>query len=199
MDELEQNWQVIRDEVRQMLAKRHEIPPLAEISHDHKKIANGEDWRSHFMWAYGYRIDRNCAQCPETTRLVERIPHLQTAMFSILEPGTHIPPHTGVTKAIFNSHLALIVPGDVNDCWINIDGDYHSWSEGRLLAFDDTYRHEVRNDTSGERVVLLLQVKCPVSFPGNLAAHLFLSAVRHSPFIRDGLKGLDDWHARNQD
>lgn len=196
-DELEQHWQTIRGEAEQLLHTRDHVPPLSEISRDHAKIAHGEDWRSLFLWAYGIRIDHNCTKCPETTRLVERIPDLQTAMFSILEPGTHIPPHKGVTQAIFNSHLGLIVPGDADDCWINIDGEYHGWSPGKLLAFDDTYRHEVRNDTSGDRVVLLLQVKRPVRFPGSLAADFFLEAVRRSPFIKDGLAGLNQWERQH--
>jgi len=190
---LEENWQVIRGDLLRMLEERDRIPPLASISPDHRKIARGDEWRSFFFWAYGNRIDENCARCPDTARLVDAIPDLVTAFFSILDPGSHIPPHRGVTKAIFNSHLGLIVPADAEKCWIEIDGVRHGWSEGRLMAFDDTYRHEVRNQTDAQRVVLLVQTRRPVRYPGKLAADVFLGGVRHSPFIGDGMKNLARW------
>jgi beta-hydroxylase len=190
--DLERNWRVVRNEAFQVLEHRERIPPLTAISPDHK-IARGGEWKSFFLWGYGFRVDVNCRKCPETARLVERIPGLQTAFFSILEPGGHIPPHRGVTKAIFNCHLGLAVPGGSEDCWISIDGRRYGWREGRLLAFDDTFRHEVKNQTVGERVVLLLQVRRPVRFPGSLAANAFLGAVRHSPFIGDARRNLAHW------
>ncbi|GJL92974.1 aspartyl/asparaginyl beta-hydroxylase domain-containing protein [Hyphococcus sp.] len=192
-NDLERNWRLIKDECAAVMAEREKIPPLADISPDHERIAHREEWKSFFLWGYGYRSDVNCAKCPHTTRLVETIPGLQTAMFSILSPGAHIPPHTGVTKAIFNCHLGLMIPAGLDQCWISIDDKKYNWNEGKIIAFDDTYRHEVRNLTDKERVVLLLQVKRPVRFPGNLAANAFFQAVRHSPFVSDVRRNLTKW------
>ncbi len=193
--ELEKNWEIIKAECESVMANRKAIPPLADISPDHERIAHRDEWKSFFLWGYGYRSDVNCEKCPQTARLVETIPGLQTAMFSILSPGAHIPPHTGVTRAIFNCHLGLLIPGAADDCWISIDDEKYGWTEGKLIAFDDTYRHEVRNSTGQERVVLLLQVKRPVRFPGSVVANAFFEAVRRSPFVSDVRHNLEKWES----
>ena len=190
---LEAEWEGVREEALSVLGHRNKIPPLSTISPDHARIAKGDDWRSFFLWGYGFRIDENCERCPRTAEIVERIPGLQTAMFSILAPGAHIPPHRGVTKAIVNCHLALVTPAGAEKCWIRIDRDRFGWRDGETLIFDDTFEHEVRNDTDEDRIVLLLQVSRPVRFPGSLAADLFFGAVRRSPFISDARENLRDW------
>jgi len=44
-------------------------------------------------------------------------------------------------------HLGLRVPPQAERCWIRVDGEICRWQEGRCLLFDDTYEHEVLNDT----------------------------------------------------
>ena len=44
------------------------------------------------------------------------------------------------------------------------------WAEGETLVFDDTYQHEVWNDTDGTRVVLLIQFERPLRNPGKWIA-----------------------------
>jgi beta-hydroxylase len=194
---LEREWQTIRAEADRVLARKDRIPSLVTISPDHNGISDGR-WKSFFLWGYGYRIDENCAQAPATARLLNGVPGLQTAFFSIMEPGAHLVPHRGVTKAIFTCHLGLQVPRGAEKCWITVDGKKYIWREGRMFVFDDTYEHEVGNQTHEERVVLLLHVKRPVRFPGSLVSALFLWAVRASPFIQDALKNLEEWNSRGR-
>jgi aspartyl/asparaginyl beta-hydroxylase (cupin superfamily) len=194
---LEHQWRAIRAEADQVLAFKEQIPPLVTISPDHKNITD-KKWKSFFLWGYGYRIEENCARCPKTAALLASVPGLESAFFSILEPGAHLTPHRGVTKAIFTSHLGLRVPEDPNKCWIRVESQRVCWQEGKMFVFDDTYEHEVRNETDEERVVLLLHVRRPVRFPGSLVSKGFLSAVRASPFIQDALKNLEDWNSRAQ-
>jgi aspartyl/asparaginyl beta-hydroxylase (cupin superfamily) len=106
--------------------------------------------------AYGQKLLGNCALCPRTTEIVERIPNLTTAGFSWLEPGTHIKPHVGYSEAVYLSHLGLVVP---KDCWLRVGPETRTWQEGKVLVFDDTTEHEVRNNSDGQRVVLLMDFK----------------------------------------
>jgi beta-hydroxylase len=192
---LEDNWRSILTEAEAVMRIREEVPSLIAISPDHMGISDWR-WKSFFLWGYGYRIDENCARCPTTARLLQTVPGLETAFFSIMEPGAHLTPHTGVTKAIFTCHLGLRVPQDAEKCWMMVNGQKFNWREGRALIFDDTYEHEVRNATAEPRVVLLLHVRRPVRFPGSLIAAAFLAAIRVSPFIQDPLKNLAAWNAR---
>ncbi|MEM7225586.1 MAG: aspartyl/asparaginyl beta-hydroxylase domain-containing protein [Pseudomonadota bacterium] len=191
--ELERNWPRIRAEAETVLRYREVLPPLGELSPDHKRIAVGENWKTFFLWAYKYRFSATCARCPETARIVEAIPGLITATFSIMAPHAHVPRHKGVTKGMVTCHLALITPQEREKCRIEIGDTAHVWREGEALVFDDTVKHEVWNDTDEERVVLLLHVARPIRFPGSLVAGFFLWAVRHSPFIQDARVNMALW------
>ncbi|WP_294441717.1 aspartyl/asparaginyl beta-hydroxylase domain-containing protein [uncultured Sphingomonas sp.] len=191
---LRDNWQTIRDEAVAVALQGDASPSLATISPDHRSIAKINMWRSFFLWGYSYRIDENAARCPKTTALVEQIPGLNSAFFSILAPGTHIPAHRGVTKGLITCHLGLVVPRD-GDVRMRVDNRFVRWSEGETLVFDDTYDHEVWNETSGTRVVLLIQFARPLRNPGKWIADLFLGFVRRSAFVQEARDNIASWNA----
>ena len=191
---LRDHWQTIRDEAVAVALHGAAAPSLATISPDHRAIAEVDKWRSFFLWGYGFPIADNLARCPETQRLVERIPGLNSAFFSILAPGTHIPDHRGVTKGLITCHLGLIVPRD-GDVRMRVHDRTVRWAEGETLVFDDTYQHEVWNDTTGTRVVLLIQFERPLRNPGKWIADLFLGIVRRSAFVQDAVRNIGSWNA----
>ncbi len=190
---LSENWASIRDEAALVLAHRDAVPALRDISPDHADIATDDKWKSFFLVGYGHNAEDNRRRCPETARLVDSVPGLNSAFFSILEPGARIPPHFGVTKGLLTCHLGLIVPE--GDCRMRVDRQIVHWREGECLVFDDTYEHEVWNDTGAVRVVLLVQFKRPIRYPGKLAADAFLWGVRRSAFVRDAVDGFYAWEA----
>jgi beta-hydroxylase len=192
---LEARWEEIKAELASVLAKESAIPPLASISPDHRRIAPPGKWKSFFLHGYGYRVEENCRRCPVTAALVSNIRGLNSAFFSILAPGTHIPRHRGVTKAIMTAHLGLIVPAPPEACRMQLADRIVHWQEGRTLVFDDTYHHEVWNDTDRPRAVLLLQFRRPVGPVGRIVGGLFLAGIRHSRFVQDGRRSLGDWEA----
>lgn len=190
---LRDNWQVIRGEALAVALQGQASPSLSTISPDHRAIAKPNMWRSFFLWGYSFRIDDNAERCPRTTALVEQIPGLNSAFFSILSPGTHIPAHRGVTKGLITCHLGLIVPRD-GDVRMRVDNRVVRWAEGETLVFDDTYDHEVWNDTSGTRVVLLVQFARPLRNPGKWLADFFLGFVRRSAFVQEARANIASWN-----
>jgi ornithine lipid ester-linked acyl 2-hydroxylase len=195
---LKQQTSVIRAEAEHLLRDRMSVPSVREISPDHAKIALDEKWRSFFLWGYGVKIEDNCARCPETARILENIPGLLTAFYSVMMAGAHVPRHTGPTKAILTMHMGLMIPLDRERCHMAV-GDGHNvvWKEGEIVIFDDMFPHEVWNDTSEDRIILLLHIKRPLKFPGSALRDLFFSALRASPFVRDGLRNLEQWKQKN--
>jgi beta-hydroxylase len=191
---LRDNWREILVEARAVAMKGEAAPSLATISPDHRSIAEVNKWRSFFLWGYGFRIDENADRCPVTTALVERIPGLTSAFFSILAPGTHIPDHRGVTKGLVTCHLGLIVPRD-GDVRMRVHDRVVRWAEGETLVFDDTYRHEVWNDTAGTRVVLLIQFERPLRGPAKWLADTFLGVVKRSAFVQEARENIGRWNA----
>ena len=190
---LEASTPTIRAEAEALLQDRMSVPSVREISPDHAKIAVDEKWRSFFLWGYGVRIDANCARCPETAKILENIPGLLTAFYSVMLAGAHVPRHTGPTKAILTTHLGLVIPAEREKCHMNVGGEDVVWREGEVVIFDDMFPHEVWNDTSEDRIILLLHIKRPLKFPGSALRDLFFAGLRASPFVRDGLRNLDQW------
>lgn len=188
---LRAQWEAIRAEAIAVALER--APALSSISPDHRAIARGDMWRSFFLWGYGYRIDDNVARCPVTARAVADIPGLNSAFFSILAPGTRIPAHRGVTKGLLTCHLGLIVP-DRGDVRMRVADQTVRWREGETLMFDDTYDHEVWNDSEQTRVVLLIQVARPLRNPGRWIADLFLNVVRRSAFVQEARDNVAAWN-----
>lgn len=195
---LESNWSTIRGEAETLLRDRMSVPSVREISPDHAKIAVDDKWRSFFLWGYGVKIDANCARCPQTAKILENIPDLLTAFYSVMLAGAHVPRHTGPTKAILTAHLGLIVPLRRERCHMAV-GEKNDvvWEDGKVVVFDDMFPHEVWNDTDEDRIILLLHVKRPLKFPGSALRDLFFAALRASPFVRDGLRNLEKWKQQN--
>lgn len=193
MQPLEENWEKIRDEALNLLAVREMLPAMEDLSPDHDRLTSGGSWKAFFLYGYGTRCERSMARCPQTAQLLDTVPGLSSAFFSILAPGTHLPRHRGPTKAILTWHLALKVPRDREKCWIEVDWKRRLWEEGRSLVFDDAQKHEVRNDTDEERVVLLMHIERPMRPPGRWVGRALMAAIRWSPFVSDGKRNQRMW------
>ena len=190
---LEAGWPRIRAELDDLLTHRDALPNFQDISTDQASITDDDRWKTYFFYGFGHRSAENCARCPETARLLAAVPGLQTAMFSILAAGKHIPEHCGPYKGLIRYHLALKVPADAERCRIRIGDRFATWTEGQSLMFDDTYEHEVWNDTDEERVVLFLDIVRPLRFPMNVVNTIVLRAIAISPFVADAKRRQRAW------
>ncbi len=194
--DLEAHWEDIRRELDALLEWREHLPALQELQPDQYKVSWDDQWKAFVLYGYGFRSDRNCARCPETSRLLESIPHMTSAWFSILAPGKHIPRHAGVTKGVVRCHLGLVIPAKRERCVMKVADEPCSWEEGKCLLFDDSRKHEVWNDTDEERVVLLLDVERPMAWRGRAVNRLLQRVLRLSPFVRDARRNQLAWEER---
>jgi aspartyl/asparaginyl beta-hydroxylase (cupin superfamily) len=78
--------------------------------------------------------------------------------FSLLDAGTHIPPHTGVTNTRLTVHLPLIVPPE---CVFRVGSETREWVPGKAWVFDDTIEHEAWNRSDSPRAVLIFDIWNP--------------------------------------
>ncbi len=182
--DLEGGFGDIRAELDAILAGGPAIPTLQQVLPSQRSLTSDDRWRTFMLYGYGHRVDENCRRCPRTDALLQRIPGMRTAFFSILSPGKHIPAHRGFYNGLLRYHLGLIVPDDWRSCWIRVGGDVHRWREGGSVVFDDTYEHEVRNDTDQQRVVLFVDFLRPLPFPASAVNSLVVKGISQLPEIR---------------
>jgi aspartyl/asparaginyl beta-hydroxylase (cupin superfamily) len=152
-----------------MAAERAELVPYIQYA-DHEPLAQwrplnrSRDWTAIHLWQNGRVVDANARHCPRTMAVLKGIPQPRiagcspNAMFSLLAPETHIPPHTGVANTRLVCHLPLIVPAG---CWFRVGAETREWRRGEAFVFDDTIEHEAMNPSQQLRVVFIIDVWHP--------------------------------------
>ena len=198
VERLEKNSDVIRQELVALLYGKDRLPNIQDISPRQMNLSQGGDgWKSYFFSLVGHRIDESYKRCPETGKLLDSIPDLQLAFFSVLAPGMHIKRHRGSWKGILRCHLGLIVPQPRTDVRMTVGDSMIHWEEGKCVIFDDTHKHEVWNDTNGIRVVLLFDVCRPL--PAWLARvnRALLSLARYLPEVRRAVRSQRELEAQS--
>lgn len=194
--ELESHWLEIRQELDRILLIVDELPNLQDISLEQQTITQDNRWKTYFLYGYGFKIDKNCQKCPETTELVEKIPGMKTAFFSILLPHKEIPEHQGYYKGVVRYHLGLVIPKLYKQCGIKIGNEVAHWEEGKSLLFDDAFTHQAWNKTDEIRVVLLIDVIRPLPFPFSSINRIVLNSISTSLFVEEALKNQAEWDKR---
>lgn len=122
------------------------------------------NWTALDLYRDGKPNEALIGAFPKTLKALEAAPLVCVGdspfevFFSILKPHQHIPPHFGLSNHGITVHLPLLVP---HDCQIRVGQEWRPWVEGELIAFDDSFDHEARNDSDDLRVVLIFEVWHP--------------------------------------
>jgi aspartyl/asparaginyl beta-hydroxylase (cupin superfamily) len=170
LEEVEAATETLEAELRTVMsAERAELVPYvqydAHLPLDQWKPLNKSlDWTAIHLLQNGETIDANARHCPKAMELLRRLPQPRipdaspNAMFSLLAPGTAIPPHVGVNNARLVCHLPLVVP---EGCWFRVGAETRYWKRGEAFVFDDTIEHEAMNPSDQLRVVFIFDVWHP--------------------------------------
>ena len=161
---LEESWGEIKQEIESVINSGKTLPKFHEVDDGQEYISNndGLSWSLLNLLLYEMWHEKNCDLCPKTASILRGLSSVKSAYFSILAPGKHIPPHKGPYKGIIRYQLALSVPKN-GECKIIVDDKDCFWEEGKSVLFDDTYTHEVINNTNEVRIALLLDIKREIS------------------------------------
>jgi hypothetical protein len=160
---------VTEDFHRVVNAERAELVPYVDYP-DHvamrqwKALNRNRAWTAIHLLRNGEPVAANARHCSATLKLLERVDQPQirqrgpNAMFSLLAPGAHIPPHVGVSNTRLVCHLPLIVPPG---CWFRVGAETREWEAGKAFVFDDTIEHEALNPSAALRVILIVDAWHP--------------------------------------
>ncbi|NVJ59684.1 MAG: aspartyl/asparaginyl beta-hydroxylase domain-containing protein [Gammaproteobacteria bacterium] len=105
-------------------------------------------------------------------------------MLSVLQPGTHIAPHHGLTNLKQTLHIPITIPeGNVK---IKVCGMEKEWQLDKPLVFDDSFLHEAWNKSNEARVVLIVDIWHPDL------------TEQERVFLSMAMPVLDQWHKATQ-
>jgi aspartyl/asparaginyl beta-hydroxylase (cupin superfamily) len=158
----------MQDELNQVLSETSLFDPYVKSHPDRPRpnnpLLDNANWGALYFWQNGDAVAENIAKCPKTVAALERapIPVIQDrspmALYSVLEPDTHIAPHFGLLNTRLICHIPLILP---SDCAIRVGSETRPWKDGEALIFDDSFEHEAWNRSQERRVILLFEVWRP--------------------------------------
>jgi len=175
-------WQAIRDEA--IAVRMDKMPRFHDIMPEQADISanDGLDWRMFILKAYDVEVPENIARSPTLKRLLAECPEVKSAIVSFLAPHKHIPRHRGPFRGIMRFHLGLQIPkepGGRPATVMMIDDREHRIADGEGLLWDDTYPHEVMNNSDQPRIALLLDVWRPHMPPDmEVLSRLIVGAVQ---------------------
>lgn len=190
---LELNYAAIKKELESILAFHQSLPNLQDIQNEQKILNRDDHWKTFFLFGFGKKAELNCQSCPVTTSVLEQIPGMETALFSILSPKKHINAHKGIFKGFIRGHLGLIIPNQAEQCSIRVDDQILHWQEGKVIIFDDTYEHEVWNNTNELRAVLLIDIIRPFKFPFSKINKGIIRLIGNSSYVQEAFQKNKDW------
>jgi hypothetical protein len=150
-------------------AERAEIIPYVQYPkgvplRQWEPLNHSRDWSAIHLIRNAMPVEANARHCPGTMALLATLPQPDidtispNAMFSLLAPGAHIPPHHGVANTRLVCHLPLVVP---EHCWFRVGAERRQWRRGRAWVFDDTIEHEAANESEALRVIFICDIWHP--------------------------------------
>ena len=161
---LKNNFKNIKKEALNILKKNDLLMNFKDLDNNgFQSIDNQKNKWKIFIIKWMDKINENAYKnCPFTSQLIDQLKDVRVAMFSILMPGKYIPKHKGPSTGCLRYHLGIKIPKDKDNCYIKINNEKFNWNEGEGLLFDDTYVHEVYNNTNEPRIVLFVDIDRPL-------------------------------------
>ncbi|XP_070841985.1 aspartyl/asparaginyl beta-hydroxylase isoform X2 [Chaetodon trifascialis] len=156
---LERNWKTIRDEALAVMDQNTGL-----FVPEEENLREKGEWGQYTLWQQGKKVGNSCQGVPKTCSLLERYPEATGCKrgqikFSVMQPGTHVWPHTGPTNCRLRMHLGLVIPKQ--GCRIRCTNQTREWEEGKVLIFDDSFEHEVWQDADSYRLIFIVDVWHP--------------------------------------
>ncbi|XP_055364049.1 aspartyl/asparaginyl beta-hydroxylase isoform X3 [Betta splendens] len=160
---LERNWKTIRDEALAMMDQNTGV-----FMPEEENLRERGEWGQYTLWQQGKKVGNSCQGVPKTCSLMERYPEATGCKrgqikFSVMQPGTHVWPHTGPTNCRLRMHLGLVIPK--HGCRIRCTNQTREWEEGKVLIFDDSFEHEVWQEADSFRLIFIVDVWHPELTP----------------------------------
>jgi beta-hydroxylase len=175
LDLLKDNWEMIRDEAKEIYAAGHikKSEKLDDIAFN-SFFRTG--WTRFYLKWYKGALPSAEPLCPKTLELLKKLPNVKAAMFVMLPPGARLGKHRDPYAGSLRYHLGLEVPG-TDDCFIEVDDQKYSWRDGQDVLFDETYIHWAHNQSQKNRLILFCDVARPMNNPVATLVNKFVSRV----------------------
>ena len=151
---IEAGYEDIREELLANLQKRKHV-----FTEETENLHVGGEWTELRLKSSGYGFTKYTEYFPKTiSHLIKCGQEFTSIKFSAIQPGTHIRTHTGPSNERLRLHLTLMHSGGAR---IRVGHEWHTWDEGKVIMFDDSWEHEVIHTGHELRAVLIMDIWHP--------------------------------------
>ena len=203
--ELEANFETIKKEVNALLSDgellltrdstsneeigrdvKFSCPPESPQCSEEEKQLDG--WKI-MMVSVGKTVSEQGQYfLPKLVEITQRY-KVASVVVSSLPAKTEIPVHCGYTPMVKRLMLAITVPRDADNCYLCVNTEKLTWTEGKCLLWDDTFYHAVKNNTEETRVVVYMDV---IRETGNWVLdgiiRIVVKMIQGSSYVQDEVK-----------
>jgi hypothetical protein len=157
---LERNVDMFREEFAGIDPNHYQVDARDHMS----GLTDGRNWTVFpFYDGSGNLMVDNARKCPRIAEFLDGRTGIGSlgcmAFFSIMNPKTHVPPHTSELNTRVRYHLGIEVPE--RDIRLRIHDQVITWKQDKCIKIDDSYEHEVFQQSDRRRVVFVLDVPHP--------------------------------------
>jgi ornithine lipid ester-linked acyl 2-hydroxylase len=162
--QLEQNVAMFREEFAGIDPGQYQIDTRDQRS----GLTDGHNWTVFpFYDGFGKLQADNARRCPRIAEFLGSRAGIGgmgcMAFFSIMNPGTHVPRHTSQLNTRVRYHLGIEVPE--RDIHFRIHDQLITWKQDSCIKIDDSYEHEVFQQSHRRRVVFVVDLPHPELLP----------------------------------
>ena len=108
------NWKIFRDEALSTYKSYTSIK--GDLFFD-DIVEKPTEWKKLYIKWHSDIDPIAIKKCPKSCKIIDSLPDVKIAMFSVLTPGASIKPHVGPYKGCIRYHLGLSTPNS-DDCYI---------------------------------------------------------------------------------
>jgi hypothetical protein len=168
---LHDNFETLLAEYKRVAPQRPSDYVVAADAEHNSTLHNGS-WDWHSYMTKGTVQAGFCEHFPKTASVLQKLRDDKLlfegtpfgyCFYSTLHGKSKIAAHSAPMNFRVRVHLPLLVPSvkDATHCGIRVGPTTRQWHVGQALVLDDSYDHQVWNETNETRVVLLVDLWHP--------------------------------------
>jgi len=162
---IESNFESIKKECQFLIDNNLFVPHLQSeettVPHTDQTPTLANKWNVFNLGGGGNFSTKAKELTPFTCELLESFPEVKNCQrgkyyFSMIPGNAKVVSHISMLKYYERyRHQLCIQTVEGADAFIEVNKDRRSWTQGKIISFDDAYRHHVENNSIHTRIVLI--------------------------------------------
>lgn len=186
---LEAGQPAIRAEWEAFCGRGGQLPRIEDVVAEDQ--GNDGTWRMGLLVHQGRPVAL-APRFPQTIALLQQVPGLWSALFSVLEPGAELPEHVGPNAGVLRYHLGIACPPDTA---LRVAGTTTPYRDGHGILFDDTAPHAAWNRSDRPRTTLFCEVLRPLPTAERIANRAVQAILAQDHRYKDAPARAEGWDA----